>query len=73
MAGKSGRMAEFVRYPKYKQLYIRTFDKMLEERARRGKMTGIWRMGTTGEDVFHWWMEDGVLVGQEVLPEFAEV
>ena len=21
-------------------------------------------MRTTGEDVFHWWMEDGVLPGQ---------
>ena len=44
--------------------YIRAFDKMLEERKRRGKMQGTWRAGTTGRDIFHWWMEDGVLPGQ---------
>ena len=27
-------------------------------------MEGTWNMGTTGEDVFHWWMEDGVIAGQ---------
>lgn len=40
------------------------FDKMLEERKRRGKMQGTWRAGTTGRDIFHCWMEDGVLPGQ---------
>ena len=32
--------------------------------AERGKMQGTWRAGTTGRDIFHWWMEDGVLPGQ---------
>lgn len=50
--------------PKYQDAYIRAFDKMLEERKRRGKMQGTWRAGTTGRDIFHWWMEDGVLPGQ---------
>ena len=68
MAGKS-RYAEFARYPKYKEAYIRAFDKMLEERERRGKMQGTWRIGTTGRDVFHWWMEDGVLPGQMELED----
>lgn len=40
------------------------FGRMLKERERKGKMQGSWNMGTTGEDVFHWWMEDGVLPGQ---------
>ena len=61
--------AEFARYPKYKEAYIRAFDKMLEERERRGKMQGTWRIGTTGRDVFHWWMEDGVLPGQMELED----
>lgn len=26
----------------------------------------------TGVDVFHWWMEDGILPGQTVLPGFEE-
>lgn len=64
MAGTKGRQNEFARYPKYKELYIRAFDKMLAERKRKGKMQGTWNMGTTGEDVWHWWMEDGVLPGQ---------
>lgn len=64
MARRRMREFEFALYPKYRQSYIRAFDRMLEERARRGKLNGTWRMGTTGEDVFHWWMEDGILPGQ---------
>ena len=64
MAGKKTRSFEFARYPKHQQMYIRAFERMLEERERRGKMGGTWRIGTTGMDVFHWWMEDGVLPGQ---------
>lgn len=45
---------------------------MIEERKRRGMMKGFTRMGDTGVDVFHWWMEDGILPGQTVLPGFEE-
>lgn len=71
MAGKS-RTMEFAMYPKIKLAYIRAFDRMLEERRRRGKMDGGMRWGETGLDVFHWWMENDVLPGQEVLEEFRE-
>ena len=71
MAGKHRKM-EFERYPKIKLAYIRAFDRMLEERRRRGKMTGGMRWGETGLDVFNWWMENDVLPGQEVLEEFRE-
>ena len=64
MAGKKGREAEFLRWPKYKKLYLLAFDNMLKERERRGKMEGSWRMGTTAQDVFNWWMEYDVLPGQ---------
>lgn len=57
MAGKKSREAEFMRWDKYKFLYILAFDKMLAERKSRGKNDGSWRMGTTGRDVFNWWME----------------
>ena len=63
MAGKKGREAAFSRWPKYKDLYIKAFENMLEERKHRGKLEGSWRMGT-GEDVFNWWMEYDVLPGQ---------
>ena len=59
MAGK-GRQREFARYPQYQQMYIHAFDRMLEERKRKGRESQ-WQ---TGRDVFHWWMEDGVLPGQ---------
>lgn len=71
MASKA-RTMEFARYPRIKAAYIRAFDRMLEERRRRCKMNGVFRMGDTGVDVFHWWMEDGVLPGQEVLDGFEE-
>jgi phosphoadenosine phosphosulfate reductase len=64
IAGTAGRQWEFARYPQYRDAYIRAFDKMLEERQRRGKMVGTWNEGTTGKDVYHWWMEDGILPGQ---------
>lgn len=67
MASKM-RKVEFARWPKYRELYIRAFDRMLEERRRRG-LQQAWQ---TGLDVFHWWMEDGVLPGQMVLEEMEE-
>lgn len=69
MAGRKMRLREFGRYPTYQRAYIRAFDRMLEERAARGKLDGSWRSGTTGRDIFHWWMEDGVLPGQVGLEE----
>jgi phosphoadenosine phosphosulfate reductase len=70
MAGKKGRVAEFTRWPKYKQLYINAFDRMLMERERRGKLEGSWRMGGRGIDVFNWWMEYDILPGQMNIDDF---
>lgn len=64
MAGRHGREAQFLRYPKYKDMYINTFDRMLQERIRRGKMEGTWRSETSGIDIFNWWMEYDILPGQ---------
>lgn len=72
MAGKKGREEEFLRWPKYKELYIKAFDNMLEERKRRGKLEGSWRMGATGRDVFNWWMEYDILPGQMDIFDFIE-
>ena len=62
MAGKH-RNTEFKRYPKIRAAYVRAFDRMLAERQKRG-LPCNWQ---TGEDVMHWWMEDGVLPGQMVF------
>lgn len=64
IAQKSGRQKEFAKWPGYEKLYVRAFDRMLEERSHREKLKGGMRWGSTGIDVFHWWMENGVLPGQ---------
>lgn len=64
LAGGKRQMKEFAYFPKFKQMYIAAFGRMLEERKRRGKekLNSIW--GETPEDVFHWWVQDGILPGQ---------
>lgn len=46
------QLAEFKRYPKYKQAYIRAFDKMVKRRIELGKPTS-WEAGV---DVLKWWV-----------------
>lgn len=60
MAGRAGREREFAEYPTYQNAYIHAFDRMLQVRRAEGK-NGTWQ---TGADVYHWWMEDGVMIGQ---------
>lgn len=57
MASRSEREQEFLRWPSYKKNYILSFERMLQVREIRGKMIGEWKSGTTGIDVFNWWME----------------
>lgn len=61
MAGDK-RWSEFERYPKYKEAYIRAFERMLVERERRGLENKAGRK--TGLKVFKWWMEDKNMDGQ---------
>ena len=63
IARQHGREREFARWPKYKALYLKAFEKMLEERKRRGKNGSTWRLATA-EDVFNWWMEYDTIPGQ---------
>lgn len=61
MGGKS-RHKEFAQYPKYKEAYIRAFDRMLEYRRQCGNKDVIgWK---TAQGVFDWWMEDKNIDGQ---------
>jgi 3'-phosphoadenosine 5'-phosphosulfate sulfotransferase (PAPS reductase)/FAD synthetase len=55
MAAKK-RYFEFALYPKYQNLYIRAFNRMIEERKRRG-LDIVWQ---TGEEVFAWWMNEDI-------------
>lgn len=68
MASKH-RYEEFRRYHKYEQMYIHSFDRMLEvrrENNRAAKMT--WQ---NGYDVFRWWMEED-FTQYEIGNEFYE-
>lgn len=65
MAGKA-RWKEFADYPKYKQLYIHAFDRMLQNWKLRGKET----KHKNGEEFFLWWMEDKNVEGQISINEW---
>lgn len=54
LAGGKQMKAEFARYPKYKETYIRAFDRMLEKR----KADGLPTEWTDGEQVMRWWVGD---------------
>lgn len=54
------RASEFARYPKYKDAYIRAFDRMVIKSKVEGRRC-TW---ADGQDVFRWWMNDDVLPGQ---------
>ena len=46
---------EFNHYPKYRQMYVHAFDRMVERRKERGIATNKWE---NGEDVMKWWIGD---------------
>lgn len=73
MAGQKAREFEFSVFPMFKSAYIRSFEKMIENRKQLGKMYNGTRWGSSAVDVFHWWMEDGVLPGQVVFDGFEEI
>ena len=65
MAGKK-RYKEFADFPKYKNLYIHAFDRMVEERRARN-LPCQWK---DGNDVFLWWMGDENIEGQMDIFDF---
>lgn len=68
MAGKK-RYFEFSVFPKYQNMYIHAFDRMIKERISRGLETQ-WK---TGKEVFQWWMENENIVGQMTIEDYPEV
>lgn len=68
LASKKQREKEMYEFPKYKQAYIHSFDRMIEERKQRGKDVK-W---SCGEEVYLWWMQDNNVVGQMELSDFIE-
>lgn len=53
MAGGKGQQREFERYPKFKNLYLIAFDKMLKNNKERG----IDCMWNSAEEVYKWWVQ----------------
>lgn len=48
--------ADLERYPAYKRLYLKAFERMIEERKKRGLgVEGCW---STPESVMKWWLEE---------------
>lgn len=48
----TNKIKELNMYPKYKEQYLRTFDKMLETRRRKGLKTS-WN---NAQEVYDWWI-----------------
>lgn len=56
LGGYANQKKKFKLYPKYRQLYVRAFDRMVERRAERGlDDRGTW---IDGEHVMRWWVGD---------------
>ena len=51
----SRRNKEWIRWPKYRALYVAAFDRMLKKRITDGRTESDWK---TGEDVMTWWMQE---------------
>lgn len=66
MASRAEKAKEFADYPKFKENYIRTFDRMIARRKERD-MKCDWE---TGEDVFRWWTQDEQIKGQITIAEW---
>lgn len=66
MGGPKSMKREFALYPKYKENYIRAFDRMIAKRIEDGKPTQ-WE---SGEEVLKWWVGDDPM--QLTLDDFDE-
>ena len=60
LANHKQMLKEFRDYPKYRQLYISAFDRMIENRKAQGKFIESegYHNWTDGEAVFEWWLEE---------------
>ena len=75
LSGK-GQVRELERYPKYKENYIKAFDRMLEKRRAKGKMDVDGQVGlhrwVDGEAVYRWWIQDDTIPGQMTFEDYED-
>lgn len=69
MASRPERLRQFAMWPKYKEAYLRAFQKMLDARKERGLLSQVW---TTPRQVFNWWTEDKNIDGQQAMEGFED-
>jgi phosphoadenosine phosphosulfate reductase len=53
MAGTKTRINDFIEFPKYKNMYLKTFERMIEYNHKMDKRC-TWN---TPEEVFRWWLD----------------
>jgi phosphoadenosine phosphosulfate reductase len=68
MAGGKAQENEFVKYPKYKDAYIRAFSRMIKKRKKDGLETD-WE---TGEEVLKWWVSGIGKKPEQPMIDFIE-
>lgn len=66
--GRKSQKKEFSDYPKYKDAYIRAFQRMIDKRKEDGLKT-IWN---TGEECFRWWVDDPNIDGQMSIEDYVK-
>lgn len=73
LAGKT-QIRELEMYPKYKENYIKAFDRMLERRRASGKDDITGKVGlhkwVNGEAVYRWWIMDDTIPGQMTIDDY---
>lgn len=75
LADKKKRYFEFSVFPKYKEMYLKGFQKMLELRNAREKagLSDYKMHFKSAKDIFYWFMEEHQVFGQTSFEEFEEL
>lgn len=66
------RLRELEMYPKYKEQFIRSFDKMLAARKSDMSHRNDAIKWTSGEEVYRWWVEGTTIPGQMNIFDFID-
>ena len=57
LGGPKEQNKEFNDFPKYKENYIKAFDRAIKKRTEQGKPNNTWK---TGEECMRWWLGENV-------------
>ena len=69
----TNQIRDFNRYPKYKAMYIKAFQRMVDKRKAEGKTDIKRNFWSDGESVYRWWTKDyGEAPGQMSIFDMEE-